>query len=136
MKNISIAATFVILANAIVNSAHGVTHLRSEVGLAAWQWAFVFVFITLLPLVALALYWTPRLRLASGILVVSMLAGTAFGIYFHFIADTPDHVSQRPDTMDGMMFTLTAWLLIPFGLLGAAFGAWTWTKAAPFARTA
>lgn len=128
MNSTATAATVVIVANLLINSVHGYTHVQTSVPLAPWQQAFVLATVNVLPLAALALYWTRFRRLGAAVLAISMLAATVFGVYYHFIADTSDHVSHQHDTSDGWMFIFTAALLIPAGLTGAALGAWNWLR--------
>jgi hypothetical protein len=128
MKSMALTATILILLRQAIATLHGLGHLQAGVGLAAWQQAFVAVVITAAPLVALVLYWTPYQRTASLLLATSMLAGMLFGIYFHFIAATNDHVSQVPEGHGHMLFVTTAAALVPIELLATVFGFWSWRQ--------
>jgi hypothetical protein len=47
-----------------------------------------------------------------------------FGVYYHYIASGPDHMSQIPEGTWGMVFHLTAALLVVVEGLGSAVGLW------------
>lgn len=126
MNRLALAATVIVLLNLVVNTLHGQSHDELQVLLAPWQWIYVVTTIFVLPIVAVVLYWTPLRRTGAMLLCISMLLAVGFGIYYHFIADTFDHVSYRADDMAGHWFVVTAILLVPFGLAAAMFGAWSW----------
>jgi len=126
MNRLAIAATIIVLLNLVINFLHGQSHDELQVLLAPWQMVYVVTTIFVVPVVAAVLFLTPFRRTGALLLCVSMLLAVGFGIYHHFIADTPDHVSYRADDMAGHWFVTTAILLIPFGLVAAAFGAWSW----------
>ena len=128
------AATAVVLGNLLIATAHGLSHARAGVPLEPWQHAFVLAAVYALPLLAAALYWTPLRRPAAALLAGSMLAGTAFGVYYHFVADSADHVAHRSADGGGVLFAVTAGLLVPAGALGAGFGAWSWHRLGRTAR--
>ena len=128
MNRIALAAAAVVALNLAVATVHGLAHARAGVSLEPWQMAFVQVTVYALPLLSAALYWTPLRRLAAALLAATMLASLVFGVWFHFVADTPDHVSHRSADGPGALFVVTAALLVPAELLGAAFGAWSWRR--------
>jgi hypothetical protein len=128
MKSMAPTATILILLRQTIATLHGLGHLQAGVGLAPWQQAFVAVVITAAPLLALVLYWTPFQRAAALLLGTSMLAGMLFGIYYHFIAATNDHVSQVPEGHGHMLFVATAVALVPIELAATAYGFWTWRQ--------
>ena len=49
-----------------------------------------------------------------------------FGLYFHFIAVSNDHVRHLPEGDTRGLFVATAILLLPVDSIGAAFGFWNW----------
>ncbi len=128
MNRIAIAATAIVLLHQVIATVHGLAHRELGVGLDPWQQAFVGVVITLAPLVALVLYWTRYAPAGALLLGFSMAASLAFGVFFHFIAMSSDHVSHLPDGDAQGLFVLTAILLIPSEMLGAGFGFWSATK--------
>src|SRR5262245_41992637 len=108
MNRLAWAAAAVVIFNLVVNSLHGASHERTHVGLTAWQLAFVVTTVYVLPIAAAALYWTPLRQTGAMLLAASLVAAVLFGVYFHFIADTSDHVSHQHADADGRMFVATA----------------------------
>ena len=131
MNRTALQATAVVALNLAVATAHGLSHSHAQVPLEPWQTAFVAVTVYALPVLAAILYWTPLRRAGAVLLAATMLASMLFGLYFHFVADTPDHVSHRDSGGAGMLFTVTAVLLVPAEALGAWFVAWTFRREAP-----
>ncbi len=129
MKRMAIAAAAVVAANMAVNVAHGQAHERLGVGLAPWQTGFVYGVIVVAPIVAAVLYWTPCKRTGAALLTLSMTGSLAFGVYFHFIAVSNDHVSHLPEGDARSLFVATAVLLVVVEAAGAAFGGWSWVQA-------
>lgn len=128
MNRTAIAATAIVALNLAIATAHGRSHAEAHVPLEPWQHTFVLAAVCAVPVLAAVLYWTPLRKLAAALLGSSMLAATVFGVYFHFVADTVDHVSHRSHDDAGTVFTVTAALLVPAGLVGTAFAAWSWSR--------
>jgi magnesium-transporting ATPase (P-type) len=128
MKLIAVVATVLIVLRQLIATLHGQAHDRLAVELSSWQQTFVMIVIVAAPIVALVLYWTPWARWGALILWTSMLAGMLFGIYFHFVAVSNDHVSHLPEGDAQSLFVATAILLVPAELAAAAFGFWSWRK--------
>jgi hypothetical protein len=128
MNKIAVWATLIVIAHQATNLVHGAAHQRLSVGLEPWQQAFVAVVIAILPFVSLALYWTRFRQAAALLLFASMLASLLFGVYYHFIEISPDHVSHLPVGEGRGLFIATAWVLIPVDGLAAAFGLWSWKR--------
>jgi hypothetical protein len=134
MNRMAVAATAIVFLNLLIATIHGLSHVHAEVPLEPWQHDFVLVTVYAIPLLSAVLCWTPLRQLAAALLGSSMLAGLLFGVYYHFVADTADHVSHRSSDGSGTLFVATALLLIPAEALGTSFGAWSWwrlRKAAP-----
>jgi uncharacterized membrane protein len=128
MNRFAATATLLVVVHHLIAFVHGNAHEQLAVGLDPWQQAFVWIVITILPIVSLILYWTRVRQAAALILFSSMLASLLFGVYFHFVASTPDHVSHLPDAEGRGLFVATAVLLVPVEGLAAAFGLWSWLK--------
>ena len=128
MKHTAVIATFLIVLRQAIATLHGMAHEHLGVGLSPIQQTFVIVVITIAPFVALVLYWTRYARQGALLLWTSMLAGMLFGIYYHFIEVSPDHVRHLPVGDGQSLFISTAILLIPAELAAAAFGFWSWRK--------
>ena len=103
--------TIAVLAHLIVSILHGYAHMELAVHLSQWQTAYVFVVITAAPLVSLALLWLRKIRLGLLLFAMSMAGSLVFGVYYHYIAISPDHVSHLPSGDSQGLFRLTAFLL-------------------------
>lgn len=103
-------AIVVVLLNAIVLLAHDSAHRSLGVLLSSWQQAFVYSVIVPGPIIALFLI---RKRALSGyaLLLVSMLGSLLFGVYYHFVAVSPDHVAHLPPGDSQHLFRATAALM-------------------------
>jgi hypothetical protein len=112
-----------VVVHAVVSALHGWAHLRLRVALSPFQAAFVAVVITAGPIVAAALLWTDRRVVGAWLLLVTMAASLAFGVYYHYIAISSDHVAHLPAGSWRGAFRWTAALLIPSELAGALVGA-------------
>lgn len=103
---------------------HSVAHEILSVKATPAQLAFIVPVIIFAPVVAG--FMLPKFSKAGAVLLsVSMLGSFLFGLYYHFVADTSDHVAHvahlQPAFWSGM-FRLTAYLLLVSELLGAAVG--------------
>jgi len=128
MNRFALAATLLVVIHHLIAFVHGNAHEQLGVGLDPWQQAFVWVVITILPVVAAMFYWTRFQEAAALLLFASMLASLLFGVYFHFIFASPDHVSHLPEGAARGQFVATAILLLPCEALAAAYGLWSWIR--------
>jgi len=126
--NYAAIATAIVLVHLVVATLHGGAHDSLGVGLSPWQNAFVWIVIVAAPLVAAAASWTRYRRPAALLLGISMLGALLFGLYFHFIAISNDHVSHLPEGDARGMFIATAILLMPLEAAGSAWGFWNWWR--------
>jgi len=101
---------------------HGGAHKELGVELNAWQTIYVTVVILVAPLVAAVLLWTQRARLGFLLLVLSMFGSLIFGVYYHYVAVSPDYVSHLPPGDAQGLFRTTALLLLLTELLGLVAG--------------
>src|SRR5262249_43664988 len=111
--------TIAVVAHLIVNIFHGQAHTRLVIGLSNWQQVYVFGVILIAPLVALVLVFTRFSRAGLWLLLVSMLGSLIFGLVYHYVIISPDHVAHLPPGDARGLFRFTALLL----LLTEAFGA-------------
>jgi hypothetical protein len=116
MNPIAIGATVLVLLRQVVAQLHGMAHEEVGVGLAAWQWAFVYLVIVAAPIVAVVLYWTRWSQWGAILLGIVMPAGMLFGIYYHFIAVSPDNVQHLPGEHGHAFFIAPAVALVPLEL--------------------
>ncbi|HEV3138029.1 MAG TPA: hypothetical protein VGZ26_08990 [Pirellulales bacterium] len=128
MNRLAATATLLVVVHHLIAFIHGNAHEQLGVGLNPWQQVFVWVVITILPVVAVVFYWTRFREAAALLLFVSMFGSLFFGVYFHFIFTSPDHVSHLPEGEARGQFVATAILLIPFEATAASFGLWSWTR--------
>jgi hypothetical protein len=101
---------------------HSVAHEVLSVKASPAQLAFIIPVIILAPVVS-GFMLLKFERAGAAVLFVSMLGSFVFGLYYHFVADTIDHVAHvarlRPEFW-AMMFQATAFLLAVCEALGAA----------------
>src|SRR5918997_204639 len=107
---------------------HSVAHEVLKVKATAAQLAFIVPVIIVAPVAAG--FVLPKFERAGAWLLLASMAGSfAFGLYYHFVADTIDHVAhvaRLEPAFWSAMFQLTAGLLAVSELAGAAV-AWTLT---------
>lgn len=101
---------------------HSVAHEVLNVKATPAQLAFIIPVIIVAPVVAGLMI--PRFtRTGTVVLLVSMLDSFVFGLYYHFVADTIDHVAHvahmRPEFWS-WTFRVTACLLLVSELAGTA----------------
>ena len=123
IHNFRVWVTIAVLAHLIVTVLHGQAHTRLGVGLSEWQNVYVLAVIVIAPLVALALSFTRFIRAGLWLLLASMLGSLIFGLCYHYIIISPDHVSHLPPGEARGMFRVTALLLLiteAFGVVLAA----------------
>ena len=104
---------------------HSAAHEVLSVKATAAQLAFIVPFIIVAPVAAGLML--PRLaRAGAATLLFSMLGSFFFGLYYHFVADTIDHVAhvaRMEPAFWSAAFRVTAWLLLVSEAAGAA-AAW------------
>jgi len=131
MKHAAWIATAIVVVRQLIAILHGNAHEQLGVGLSPWQNTFVYLVIVAAPMLAAVLYWTRFAASGALLLGASMLGGMLFGVYHHFIAISPDHVSHLPPGDAQGLFISTAILLVPLELAGTVFGFWSWSRLRP-----
>ena len=130
-RRIAWVVTLAVLAHLVVTFLHGQAHTRLGIALATWQHVYVIVIILLAPLVALVLSWTRHARAGVWLLFGSMLASLIFGIVYHYIIISEDHVAHLPPGDARGLFRVTALLLLvteAVGVVIATIAARTFSK--------
>jgi len=117
-----IVCTVVVLVHLVINVLHGRAHGELGVGLSAWQNIYVITVILIAPLIAMPLVWTRYARLGLLVLVISMAGSLIFGVIYHYVVVSPDHVSHLPPGDAQGVFRMTALLLVLTELLALAAG--------------
>ncbi|QLE44981.1 hypothetical protein FD723_30680 [Nostoc sp. C052] len=115
---------FQIPESAIANGLHGLAHIEIPVALFLLQSSFVGIVIFLTPIIAAVLLWTQFYHLGSWLLVSSIAGSLLFGIYNHFIVISPDHVSQVAFAGWGILFQITAIVILIVDGFGCWIGIW------------
>ena len=115
--------TVAVLAHLVVNVLHGRAHTDLRVGLSNWQQIYVIAVILLAPLVALILSWTRYIKAGLWLLLVTMLGSLIFGICYHYIIISNDHVAHLPPGEARGLFRVTALLLVVTEIVGVAVAA-------------
>ena len=114
--------TVAVLVHLVVNVLHGRAHGELGVGLSAFQNIYVITVILIAPLIAMLLVWTRYARLGLLVLVISMAGSLIFGVIYHYVVVSPDHVSHLPPGDAQSVFRMTALLLAVTELFGVVAG--------------
>jgi hypothetical protein len=102
---------------------HGVAHAQLGIYLeSVLANIYIGVVLYAAPVVAAWLLWTGRIRLGGWLLVGSMVGSLIFEGYHHFLAMSPDHVSQVPAGPWGDTFRFTAIASVITEVLACAAG--------------
>ena len=123
-RSIALLSTVSVLAHLVVSIVHGRAHERLSVGLSNWQNLYVLIVIVIAPLLAMVLIWTRLAHFSLLLLVLSMAASLIFGIAYHYVVISPDHVSHLPPGDAHGLFRTTALLLVVTELFGIVIGLW------------
>ena len=116
----------VVVGHLVVLSLHALTHVQLKV-YASWLGnAFIVLVIWLAPLAALVLLLRKRLHAGVALLLGAMFGALLFGVYHHFIAVSPDHVSHVPAGAARVLFQVTAVLLAVIEAVACGYGVWAW----------
>jgi hypothetical protein len=102
---------------------HGVAHAQLGIYLeSVLANIYIGVVLYAAPVVSAWLLWTGRIRLGAWLLVGSMVGSLIFEGYNHFLAMSPDHVSQVPAGPWGDTFRVTAIASVITEVLACAAG--------------
>lgn len=118
------STTTIVVIHAIVVALHGLAHQKIPVPISLIQSLFVDAVLVLAPIIAAILLWTPFYRIGRWLFFTAMVGTLLFGICNHFIAIIPDHVSQIPFEGWGVLFQVTALLLLVTEGIGCGVGVW------------
>lgn len=122
---LKLIALWLVAIHFVIVVMHAVAHEVLKVNATTTQLAFIIPVIIVAPVVAG--FMIPKFNRGGTVLLfISMFGSFVFGLYYHFIADTIDHVSHvgglQPAFWSGM-FQLTAYLLLFSELLGVVAAA-------------
>ena len=117
---------FLVLGHLMILSLHAFAHVQLRVYASLLGNVFIVLVIWLAPLVALTLLLQQRLRAGVAVLAAAMFGSLWFGVYHHFIALSPDHVSHVPAGETRVLFQVTAVLLAVAEMIACGYGLWAW----------
>jgi len=123
-RTLKLVALGLVAIHFIVVVLHSFAHQLLSVNASPAQLAFIIPVIVVAPVVAGVML--PRFeRFGTVLLTASMIGSFVFGVYYHFIAETIDHVAhvaQLEPHFWSQMFLATSYLLAISELLGAVVG--------------
>jgi uncharacterized membrane protein len=117
-----------IIVHAVVVSLHAAAHQILGVQASLVQLIYIVLVIMVAPLAAGLLLWKGLKTEGAALLVCSLMGSLIFGVFNHFVMNTPDHVShvgELPQKSWALVFQITAALLA----LVEAFGIWAGMRA-------
>ena len=88
------AALALILIHLVVSTLHGWAHQAAIVKLTSFGYVYVTIVITLGPLVAAGFLVTRKQKTGALLLALSMCGSFIFGVWYHFLSNTTDNVTQ------------------------------------------
>lgn len=123
-RTLRLTALAVVVFHFVVVVLHSIAHEVLAVKATPAQLAFIIPVIIVAPVVAGLM----RRRLEKSgmvLLTASMVGSFVFGVYYHFVADTIDHVAHVAHLQPvfwSQMFQVTAYLLAVSEMFGAMVG--------------
>ena len=123
-QTVRLLALAIVALHFAVVVLHSIAHEVLPVKATPAQLAFIIPVIIVAPVLAGILLLKFETT-GTVLLAASMLGSFLFGVYYHFIADTIDHVAHVAHLQPffwSQMFQITAYLLAIFELIGTALG--------------
>ena len=123
-QTVKLVALAVVVLHFVVVVLHAIAHEVLPVKATPAQLAFIIPVIIVAPVLAGFLLRKFE-RAGSILLAASMLGSLVFGVYYHFIADTIDHIAHvafLQPVFWSQMFQVTAYLLALFEMFGTGVG--------------
>ena len=123
-RTLRVTALALIAVHFAILVMHSAAHQILPVPATPAQLAFIIPVIIVAPVVAG--FMLSKFNKAGTVLfTLSMFGSLVFGVYYHFIADTIDHVAHVAHLQPAFwsqMFRLTSYLLAITELIGSALG--------------
>jgi hypothetical protein len=104
-------ATLFVVAHLAIGVIHMLAHDGLGVGLTRFQDVFVNSVYVGLPVLAAVLVWTRLYRFGAVLLLASIAGSLVFGVWYHFVFVSPDHVAHLPEGGQRLLFQVTAVLM-------------------------
>ena len=123
-RTLKLMALGVIAFHFVLVLLHSIAHEVLSVKATPAQLSFIIPVIIVAPVVA-GFILAKHYKAGTVLLAASMLGSLVFGVYYHFIADTIDHVSHVAHLQPAFwsqMFRATAYLLAISELVGVVVG--------------
>lgn len=123
-RTLKLTALAVVAIHFVVVLLHSIPHQVLPVKATPAQLAFIIPVIIVAPVLA-GIVLTKFQSAGTILLTGSMLGSLVFGVYYHFIADTIDHVehvARLQPVFWSQMFEITAYLLAISEMLGTVLG--------------
>ncbi|HEV7395628.1 MAG TPA: hypothetical protein VGN86_03880 [Pyrinomonadaceae bacterium] len=118
-----VAGIVTVIIHLIIAIVHGVAHRKLGIELSFLQKLFVISIITVAPILAMILLPTRAFVTGAALLVFSLTGSLLFGILYHFVIHSNDHVFHLPASRWKLPFQITAVLLALSELVGLWIGA-------------
>lgn len=118
-------ALWAIVGHAVLLAIHSRAHMVLGIDPTPPQLAFIVTVIILAPVAAGVLLLTGRSRAGGMTLAASMAGSFFFGLYYHFVAISQDHVAHLPAHAGSVwpaVFTVSAVLLAAAAIPGVIAG--------------
>lgn len=120
LRALKVVALWVVAIHFVIVVLHAVAHEVLKVKATTAQLAFIIPVIIVAPVVA-AIILRKFEQAGTVLLFISMLGSFVFGLYYHFIADTIDHVkhvAKLEPAFWSAMFQMTSYLFLVSEILG------------------
>ena len=97
MKQGAILIALLVLVHHIVAFVHGDAHSDLAIILSMFQQSVIYIVITVVPVIGVVLLWTPYQKIGLHSIIFGMVVGLVFGVYYHYLFVSPDHISHLPN---------------------------------------
>ena len=111
MRRDAVIGTLLGILHFALTLAHGQPHYMLHIDISPLQTLFVVGVILLAPCLGAILLWTRFYSVGQWLFTLSMAGAFLFGVYYHFVLPSPDHVAYVPAGFWGDVFRATAVLL-------------------------
>jgi hypothetical protein len=131
MKRVKVLVCVVVLLHIILEIVHGEMHEKLEITLSNFQFAYVILVILFIPIISMIMILINNFsfqHVGAILLVGSMLGSFIFGVINHFIIPGSDNIFTANNDLWGLLFQLTAILLVTINAVGVGLGIWLLTE--------